>query len=214
MFDPMRGASSDTRVPPDGRSAADVKRSDLVRHAAELFDTHGYHQTSVADIAAAAGIQKSTLYHYVKSKQDLLFWIHETFADEMLARIESRADTPMTGRQRLLESMGDVLEVVDSHRGHVRAFWEHHRELGPEQQERISQKRAVIQAHLRSAIQECVDSGEFRDLDVKMATFAAFGMVNWSYQWYKPDGPRRPRDIAFLFWDFIVRGFDAPATKP
>jgi TetR/AcrR family transcriptional regulator, cholesterol catabolism regulator len=202
---------------PTGRPVAakwTLKRSGLVAKAAELFGARGYHRTTMADIAAAAGIQKPSLYHYFESKQDLLFWLHEEYANEMLARVQSRQHLPMDASHRLLEAMTDILDVIHSHRGHVVTFWENRHELGPEQERRLSAKRALLQRNVEELIQECVDTGKFRQLDVKMATFAIFGTCSWAYQWYEPGGRLRSRDVAYIFWDFFVNGFDAGLANP
>ena len=76
-------------------SAATVKRNQVVDKAAELFDAAGYHNTGVADIAAAAGISKPTLYHYFAGKDEILFWIHEDFMEKLIERQEKRGRISM-----------------------------------------------------------------------------------------------------------------------
>jgi AcrR family transcriptional regulator len=195
------------------RRPGDAKRSELIRGAAELFDTKGYHRTSMADIAAATGLQKPTLYHYFTSKEDLLFMIHEEFASQMLGRMQSRESIPMVGSQRLLEAMVDILEVIHSHRGYVRSFWDHVGELSPENQAKVHPMRARLQAHVEQIIQDCIDSGEFRPVDAHMAAFAVWGVTSWAMKWYQPGGRLKPRDIAYQFWDFFVHGFASDVAQ-
>src|SRR5713226_5835632 len=111
---------------PPGRSYADERRRSVISGAAALFDNAGYYNTSVEDIAGAVGLRKPTLYHYFKSKDEILFWLHEEFIDLLIGRQKARLATRMSPEQRLLEAMGDILELMDTHRGHVRVFFEHH----------------------------------------------------------------------------------------
>jgi AcrR family transcriptional regulator len=186
-------------------SAGTVKRSQLVRKAAELFDAAGYHSTGVADIASAAGISKPTLYHYFAGKDEILFWIHEEFMDELIARQEKRAGISMQPGACILELMADMLEMTETRPG-VRVFHEHLRELREDQQQLVREKRERYQNMVEAVIRDGVESGELRALDPRLATLALFGMVNWAYQWFSPDGPLRSREIAYFFWDIFLQG--------
>lgn len=108
---------------------AERRRREVVAQAAELFDRAGYHTTNVAALAEAAGLRKATLYHYFAGKDEILFLIHEEFIDLLLAKELRRRSLPPA--DALLEVMVDVLELMRTHRGHVRVFFEHHRELSP-----------------------------------------------------------------------------------
>ena len=57
-------------------SLADVKRV-----SAELIAAKGYQDTALSDIAEALGVRKATIYHHVKSKEQLLFWIIKDYMD-------------------------------------------------------------------------------------------------------------------------------------
>jgi AcrR family transcriptional regulator len=111
------------------RLSVDERRQEIVRTAADLFDRAGYSSTTMEDIAHAVGIAKPTLYHYFKSKDEILFWIHEEFIDLLINRHEQRLQALLDPNQLLLEVMADILELMETHRGHVRVFFEHHREL-------------------------------------------------------------------------------------
>jgi AcrR family transcriptional regulator len=198
---------ADAVVPPS-------RRDDVIQEAASLFDRRGYHATSMEDIAAAVGLRKPTLYHYFGSKDEILFWVHEEFIDLLIERQDRRSGTRMSPDALMLETMGDVLELMETHRGHVRVFFEHHRELAAEEHAAIAVKRARYEAGVTAVIQRGVDEGLFRDVDVKLATLAVFGICNWAYQWYRPDGPLRSRDIAYVFWDLLQNGMGARPTAP
>ncbi len=190
------------------------RRDEVIRMAASLFDRGGYHATSMEDIATAVGLRKPTLYHYFGSKDEILFWVHEEFIDLLIERQDARSGTAMTPAQLMLETMGDVLELMETHRGHVRVFFEHHRELAAPEHAAIAAKRARYEAGVAAVIQRGVDEERFRPIDVKLATLAVFGICNWAYQWYRPDGLLRSRDIAYVFWDLLLNGIDnRPADR-
>lgn len=191
------------------QATADVRRREIVDLAAGLFDVRGYDRVTMDDIAAAAGIAKPTLYHYFKSKDQILYWVHEAFIDLLISRHEQRLTTGLTPPQLLLEVMADILELMESHRGHVRVFFEHHRELPEPGRATILERRDRYSQMVRDVLQSGMDAGDFRKGDVHLAAFAVFGMCNWAYQWYQAGGSLRTRQIAYQFWDYVVYGLGA-----
>jgi hypothetical protein len=123
-----------------------------------------------------------------------------------MTRHEARATAGLRPEQLLLEAMADILELMETHRGHVRVFFEHHRELPPEAREPIRIKRDRYETIVENLISEGIELGVFRRTDPHLATLATFGMCNWAYQWYRPGGPMRPREIAYQFWNYLVHG--------
>ncbi|ADB49265.1 TetR/AcrR family transcriptional regulator [Conexibacter woesei] len=198
----------------DGRAATrrpPKRRAEIIERSAALFDARGYHSASMEDIAAAVGIRKTTLYHYFRSKDEILACIHDEFLDLLIERQQRRAALGMRPDQLVLETMEDILELMETHRGHVRVFFEHHRELPPDAHEAISRKRKRYEEEVRATIRDGVEQGAFRPVDPGMATLALFGMCNWAYQWYDASGPLSARQIAHTFWDMLLRGI---ASRP
>lgn len=183
---------------------ADRRRRELIAQAAELFDRAGYHTTNVAALAEAAGLRKATLYHYFTSKDEILFWIHDEFIDLLVAKESARRSLPPVDALR--EVMVDVLELMRTHRGHVRVFFEHYRELSPEHRQTIRRKRDAYERTVESIVRRGVESGSFRDVDPRLTTLAVFGMCNWAYQWYAAEGGLSPREIAERFFDLLLNG--------
>jgi AcrR family transcriptional regulator len=191
--------------------STDERRREIVTTAAELFDDAGYTNTSMDEIAQAVGIAKATMYHYFASKDEILHSIHEEFIDLLIARHEQRlAAAGLRQDQLLLEVMADILELMETHRGHVRVFFEHHRELPDGDREAIRTKRDRYEDMVEGVIADGIKAGIFRDTDVHLAALATFGMCNWAYQWYRVGGRLRPREIAYHFWGFLVQGLGAP----
>lgn len=193
---------------------ADARRRDIVKTAALLFESEGYRTTSMESIARAVGLAKPTLYHYFASKDDILYAIHEEFITLLIDRQEQRAGMDLTPEHQLLEVFGDVLELMETHRGHVRVFFEHYRELPEAQQEVIKVKRDAYERSVEAILVAGHRSGALRPIDARLSTLALFGMVNWAYQWYRSDGPLTARQIAVQFWDLYLNGSRSPEAAP
>jgi AcrR family transcriptional regulator len=90
--------------------AHEDKRQQLVEAAAEVFLRYGYRKTTLDDIAEAAGLQKSSLYHYFENKDELfreaLRFIHDTMFEKLSAAFE--------GRRKLMEDLDRFIDVMRS----------------------------------------------------------------------------------------------------
>jgi AcrR family transcriptional regulator len=188
------------------------RRADIVTKSAALFHERGYHSTSVNEIAEAVGISKPTLYHYIKGKEEILYWIHHEFSEWLLDRLHQRDDVPMTHEQRILETMADIFTLMQTRPGHVRTFFEHFRELPAERQSEIQDSRDQYFGEVRAMFVDAMAAGELRQIDPTFTTLAMFGVCNWAYQWYRPDGPMEPREIAYVMFDILSNGWGNPSS--
>jgi AcrR family transcriptional regulator len=188
------------------------RRDELIDLAAQMFDRTGYHQTSMAQLAAAAGVAKATLYHYFASKEQILIAIHGVFMDPLLDAHQRRLGRSITAGHLLLEAMCDIVELMRSHRGYVRVFFEHHRDLPEPERTAVAERRRIYQSMIQDVIEQGIAGGEFRtDINPGIAALTVFGACNWTYQWYDPTGPLTPRDVAFEMWKYIRDGL---AVRP
>ncbi|MCH6172000.1 TetR/AcrR family transcriptional regulator [Pseudonocardia alaniniphila] len=185
---------------------ADNRRLQIARAAAQLFQEKGYHQTSVDDIADAVTLRKPTLYHYVKGKGEILYLIHEEMMDSVLDRLEGYVKDGLDPREGLRNVVIDILEVVDKRPGYLQVFFENHRELPEPLRHKVVDRRNRYLHLVESLVQDGIERGLFRPVNVRLKTMALFGMTNWSYQWYRPGGLFSYREIAEEIVDTFLNG--------
>jgi TetR/AcrR family transcriptional regulator, cholesterol catabolism regulator len=195
-------------------SAADARRAAVVALAADLFDRGGYASISMEQIAAAAGIAKPTLYHYFRSKDEILRGVHESFIGILLERQDERVRLGLAPADLLLGAMTDIFGLMETHRGYVRVFFEHYRELPDEARREIRVKRDRYEGLIRNAVAQGIRAGAFRGVDPDAATMAVFGICNWAYQWWRPGGGADPALMAQKMWDLVIRGLSVPHQDP
>jgi TetR/AcrR family transcriptional regulator, cholesterol catabolism regulator len=193
------------RARPEGTA----RRAEIVRASARLFDERGYHTTSMDDIAAAVGIKKPTLYHHVQSKTQIVLWIHDELVDDLTARLDARVARGLPRSETLFRVMDDILGLLETRPGHLRVYFEHHRELPGEEGRVAREKRDAYTDTVRRLISDGAAAGEFVVENAALTTFAFFGMCNWAYQWYGPGGELPHRTIATYFWRTFMSGVAA-----
>jgi TetR/AcrR family transcriptional regulator, cholesterol catabolism regulator len=185
---------------------ADGRREQIISAAVALFDEVGYNNATMREIAQAVGIAKATLYHHFGSKHDILFGIHETFIDLLIAKCLERNYLNGSPGLVLRSIMRDILDLMVTHHGHVRVFFEHYRDLPRDKQVALRVKRDCYEAIVREAVRRGVTAKEFREIDADIASRALFGMCNWAYQWYRSDGALGPREVADEFYSLLMNG--------
>lgn len=187
---------------------ATQRRGEIIRVAAQLFDKKGYHATGMDDIAEAVGLRKPTLYHYVKSKVEILVWIHNDVMAGVLERLEGYVAEELEPREGLRRVVADILEIMDTRPGYLRVFFEHHREIPEPLRTEAIRSRDRYEWLVESLIQQGIRQGVFRKVRTRAATLALFGITNWSYQWYKPGGKQSYLEVADELLDIYLKGLE------
>lgn len=176
---------SDTPIPEgNAQTAADLRRQEILLRAAELFDKSGYHLTSMTDIAESVGIRKPSLYHYFTTKDEILFHIHADYIDVLLSRQLERIRLGVKASVMIEGIIRDLLEMIHERKGHVRAYYEHHRELSDERKPEIVAKREQYRKMVEDAVNAGVAEGDFRDVNPVLTTQSIIGAASWVYHWY------------------------------
>lgn len=158
------------------------------------------------DIADALGILSGSLYAHISSKEDLLFAIADEAAAQFVAELTPLLDAPGTAAERLRLAMRKHLRVIADHLSTASVFFHEWRSLDTDRREQIKEKRKQVEAVFRQLIEEGIASGEFGPIDAKFAALLVLSTLNWSYQWYSPDGPLGPEEIADKYSELILAG--------
>jgi len=197
-------------APVTSDGAANPRRAQIIEVAAELFDKRGYHETSMQAIADRTEIRKPSLYHYFRSKDEILVELHETLMAVVISRHLSRLEAGGLGpRAELRAMMRDVIGLMDSHPGYLRIFFESYRELPPAARTSVAAQRSRYQQMVADVISAGKENGEFEDVDPDLTSLAVLSLVNWSYQWFRPGGPLTTDEVADHFWSMLLNGISA-----
>jgi len=128
-------------------------------------------------------------------------------SDVIISRHEARVEQGLESHSAVLRAlMGDIIELMETHPGHLRIFFEHHRELPDAYKGTIRAKRNRFRTQVSSTIEAGIAAGEFHDVDVELATLAVLGMANWTYQWLYPGSTRTADEVTDFFWRVAMRG--------
>jgi len=178
---------------------------EILAAAGSLFREKGYHATSVRDIAESVGLLKGSLYHYIRSKEELLARLFEGALRETVGELEEIAARDASATERLREMVRAYALSVTANLDSVGIYLREWRSLPPPELARVRARRRAMRSLFESVIAEGIRKREFVASDAKVAALAILGMVNWIYEWYRPRGRLRPEALAQELAERAVR---------
>ena len=187
---------------------------EIIAAAAKVFQTKGYHAATVQDIADAVGILKGSLYHYVKSKEDLLYLIVKEPIARIYERMTEIVASELPAGEKLRGAILAHLEAFDRHYPHLFVYLHEREEMKRRFREQFKLSPKQYERCWQQILREGVKSGEFRpDFDVQVVSYGLLGMLNWLYKWYDPRGRLGVRVVADQLSALALAGLAAPAPK-
>jgi AcrR family transcriptional regulator len=195
-------------------AAHDERRQEIIERCATLFDRVGFHGTSMQLLADEVGISKPTLYHYFRSKNDMLYEMHQMHIAAMGEGLEDFEDTSGNVVEVLQRACVNILREIAEHPGCVRAFMNHYTELVGEQRAEVRKTRAAYFQRISNTIKKGIEFGTFRNKDPELISLAFLGMCNWAYKWYpKMLKELPPEEAAKGLIDLFLGGLCQPETR-
>jgi AcrR family transcriptional regulator len=187
---------------------------EILRAAAQIFRRRGFAAAGMRDIAVAADLSSGNLYHYFHGKDELLFFCQDRSLDRLLAALAAArtARRPLTERLHAL-AVKHVLCLIAEVEGSAAHFEVD--ALPPSRRRVIVAKRDRYEHGVRRLVAAGIRSRALHARDATIATRAFLGALNWTAQWFRPDGPRTAGHVACSVADFAVAGLlgSKPATR-
>jgi AcrR family transcriptional regulator len=194
------------------RDAVVDSRQEILRTAARLFQQRGYDATSMNDVAAALKLSKGGLYHHFQSKDEILFEIMdhamEITHDLVIAPVRRIAGA----EERLRALIRLHIEVVLSPRDReITVMLHENHPLPPTLRKRINARKKEYIHFVEGLISDFQKETQRTRpakyaVSPRAAAFALLGMINWIYQWYKPEGDLQAHNLVPQFTDLVFGG--------
>jgi TetR/AcrR family transcriptional regulator, cholesterol catabolism regulator len=188
-------------------SEATVQRKDEVLAAAErLFAERGYEATSVRDIAETLSIKPGSLYAHIETKEDLLWDILTEAADRFFAAIRPIVESDLVVIEKIRRTINAHVKVITSSARSAAIYMTEWRHLSEPRRTKFAAKRDEYEELIRGLVREGIRAGELGDVDEKFASLLILSSMNWIFQWYRPDGPMTPDEIARKLTEMLLNG--------
>lgn len=187
------------------------KEDQLLEAATRLFKEKGYHSTSMQELAEALGMQKGSLYYYIDSKEELLRRLMERATSFMASQIDEIYAADLPPAEKLRWALENHAVTMMDHLDLVAVYLHEYRNLPPERMAEALAVRKHYEQVLTQIVEDGIAAGEFRPVNVKMAVFGMLGMLNWTHQWFSPDGAFSSHEVAATLAGLAMHGLAVPA---
>ena len=187
---------------------SDITRAAIVDAAVEVFYKYGYEKASLREIAQEANVTQAAIYHYFRSKEEILFEVIQKFGNELFFRLRAVAQKQSDPADKLKNVILEHVLSIKSNSGKgAKIVIEDKRFLSGDLRDRTTGEERQIFHLYRDIIAQIGRKSQLKESDYTVAAFGILGMVNSLYHWYRPEKQlsidRLPEKIAEL----IFHGF-------
>lgn len=196
---------------PAAGATADEKLGNILKTSARIFAEKGYHQASIRDISKATGISLSGLYYYVDSKEEILFLIQDHCFGTILAELDELLDGSEDPARRLRMLVGNHLRFFVNNMQEMKVLSHEADSLSGEYRNRVNARKKRYTMIATGILEELPHDAA---VDLRVATFGLFGMMNWIYNWYRPDRDVPVEKLADHMTRLFLNGYLATGRDP
>jgi AcrR family transcriptional regulator len=195
-------------------SRYDQKLEFILRHAARIFAKKNYHSTTMRDISRATGVSLAGLYHYCKSKEELLFLIQDNCFGRVLESLEERLRGEADPLARLRIFIENHLSFFAANMAEMKVLSHEAESLAGDLHAHVSTKKDKYTKLARRILKDLQQAETISSqVDLTVATYALFGMMNWIYNWYDPKGKLRVSELVENVTRLFLHGFIAGPSR-
>jgi TetR/AcrR family transcriptional regulator, cholesterol catabolism regulator len=201
----------------------DQKLELILRTAARIFAEKSFHSTTMRDISRATGVSLAGLYHYCKSKEELLFLIQDHCFGRVLERLEQRLGGVSDPIEKLRIFIDNHLSFFAANMAEMKVLSHEADSLAGDLHAHVSNKKRQYTTLARKILSEVHNASVeasagpakrtgrgrkgARRMDLTVATYALFGMMNWIYNWYDPHGKLSVSQLVDNITQLFLAGF-------
>lgn len=181
----------------------------ILEVAVTAFNEYGYDATSIGMLAERLGLSKSAIYHHVSSKDELLALALDEALGDLEGVLAASGATTGSAADRLASVLRGAVAVLTDKLPYVTLLL---RVRGNTEIERaaLARRRAFDRAVAELVVQ-ARDEGSLRaDVDPGIVARLLFGMINSIVEWYRPDGPETPQQLADDLLTIAFTGLRTP----
>lgn len=180
--------------------------------AAALFQEKSYLETSLKDIADAAGLTKGGIYHYFSSKDEILHFVLDHFMSEGLEDIEEKLRGIKDCRVKIRSLISHTIQHYVEATAGAKIFFHDSRLLPAVYLEALEEKERkyleITTDILREFFGDIIKAGQLTSL-----AFLLLGMCSWTFLWYSPRGPVDPQELSEIIYNVFVTGIEGYSRK-
>ena len=164
------------------------RRHEIFHQVVNIFVKNGFHETSMREIAEAAGLGKSTLYDYFKTKDEILIYFFDDQLNDLTDEAQKIALQNLSADKRLCQIMDKYLESLQANKSLFLKMMQEAQSLKPADQKQVQEKRHAYQDLVRALIDEGIREGVFRKVNSLLAARLLISSISSVIYGSRPTG--------------------------
>ena len=183
------------------------RRAEILERAAEVFNERGYRGASVEELARRVGLRKGSLYHHVRSKEQILGEVLLRGMELLRGGLPGADDARLAPAEKVRAAVHFHLEWMAAEPHVTGVFLRESGNLPARLRQRLRAQVRDFERRWVALLREGIAAGAFRpDLDPKLMVQLILGLINSVHRWYRPDGRLGMKRIAEACADLVLDG--------
>jgi AcrR family transcriptional regulator len=182
------------------------RKAQIEEKATRLFRERGYAATSMRDLAQVLGIEAASLYSHIKSKEEILQKICFRMADEFFEAWKDVETASENYADQMEKAAIAHVKVITNNTDASAVFFNEWRHLSEPYLSDFLKMREDYEGRFINIIEKGMTAGEFQTVDSKFMMLAILSSLNWTHNWYKPNGGLSPKEVAKKLSNLILNG--------
>ena len=188
------------------------RKEQITETAAKLFRKKGYIATTMRDLAAELGIEAASIYHHVKSKEELLETICFDMANKFILNAKEVNDIYFNAEEKLRLAIKLHIETITLNQNKSADFLQEWRNLSEPNLSKFKMLRDQYENQFTIIIIDGENEDIFDFVDKKFAVLSILSTINFVNEWYNPEGKMNAAEIAEKLSNFILGGLRKKIT--
>jgi TetR/AcrR family transcriptional regulator, cholesterol catabolism regulator len=188
------------------KSKPGTRLEEVLKSAANIFFSKGYHATSIEDVARDVGMLKGSLYYYIKSKDDLLFQLLLAGIEDGDAFIAKQIDAKGDPIEQLERAIRAQIDYIIENRVPFGLFLHEFDSLSGKRQHKLIAVMSRYNARFEELIRRGQEQGKVMEGEPWLIVNGILGMCNWLYRWYDTDHIADTEELKQVFLRMILNG--------
>jgi TetR/AcrR family transcriptional regulator, cholesterol catabolism regulator len=182
------------------------RRHEIFHQVVQIFSKKGFYETSMREIADAAGLGKSTLYDYFKTKDEILIYFFEDQLRDMTQEAQKIALQNLSANERLRQITEKYLESLQANKSLFLKLMQESQRLKLESQKQVQAKRYGYQDLVRALIDEGIREGVFRKVNSLLAARLLISSISSAVYGSRSTGS--PQEMLQETLDIFFKGIE------
>jgi AcrR family transcriptional regulator len=181
------------------------RHAQVIEAATEVFSRHGYSGASIQEVADSVGVLKGSLYHYIGSKEELLYVIFDGAHKEAEALMDATSSLEAPATEKLRYYIRNLVLNALGNLDRTSLYFRDWRHLTGDKLEALINQRRQYESFARALINDVYrEAGIEPVVTPKYISFFVLGGINWLADWYRPGGNDLPSTVADSYAELVI----------